>query len=232
VGLALPLYVDHQAFALADFVCGANRDGHHHTGVNWDRDVSVDAARVVDLRNVRPGDPAPGGQGELAFLRGIEVGHIFQLGRVYSEPMDAAVLDQSGRKVFPIMGCYGMGVTRLVAAIIEQNHDEAGIRWPEPVAPFAVHLLPLNYHKSEAVRAAADDLYGRLKELAVDVLLDDRDERPGVKFADADLLGVPHRVTIGERGLAAGEFEYLHRPSGSKETLPLDALLARLTGGS
>jgi prolyl-tRNA synthetase len=232
VGLDLPVYVDLQAFALADFVCGANRDDHHHTGVNWDRDAHIDPARVVDLRNVRPGDPAPDGQGEIAFLRGIEVGHIFQLGRVYSEPMEATVLDQSGRKIAPIMGCYGMGVTRLVAAIIEQNHDDAGIRWPEPVAPFAVHLLPLNYHKSEAVRAAADDLYGKLKELAVDVLLDDRDERPGVKFADADLIGVPHRVTIGERGLAAGQFEYLHRPTGKTETLPFDALLARLTGSS
>jgi prolyl-tRNA synthetase len=226
------MYVDVEAFALTDFVCGANRDGFHHTGVNWDRDVPVSADRVTDLRNVRAGDPAPDGQGALAFLRGIEVGHIFQLGRTYSEPLQASVLDQHGRSIVPIMGCYGMGVTRLVAAIIEQNHDDGGIRWPEPVAPFAVHLVPLNYHKSEAVRAAADDLYQRLKDLTVDVLLDDRDERPGVKFADADLIGIPHRVTIGERGLAAGEFEYLHRPSGSKETLPLDALLRRLAGSS
>ncbi|MEQ8485963.1 MAG: proline--tRNA ligase [Pseudomonadales bacterium] len=229
-GLTLPMYVDAEAFALADFVCGANRDGFHHTGVNWDRDVTVAADRIADLRNVRPGDRAPHGQGELAFMRGIEVGHIFQLGRVYSEPMQASVLDQNGRSVVPIMGCYGMGVTRLVAAIIEQNHDEVGIRWPEPVAPFAVHVVPLNYHKSEAVRAAADGLYQRLKDLNVDVLLDDRDERPGVKFADADLIGIPHRITVGERGLAAGELEYLHRPSGAKDALGVDAVIARVTG--
>jgi prolyl-tRNA synthetase len=232
VGLTLPMYVDAEAFALADFVCGANRDGFHHTGVNWDRDVTITADRVADLRNVRPGDRAPDGQGELAFLRGIEVGHIFQLGRVYSEPMQASVLDQNGRSVVPIMGCYGMGVTRLVAAIIEQNHDEVGIRWPEPVAPFAVHVVPLNYHKSEAVRAAADGLYQRLKDLNVDVLLDDRDERPGVKFADADLIGIPHRITVGERGLAAGELEYLHRPSGAKDELTADVAVARVTGAA
>ncbi len=228
VELALPCYVDREAFAVADFVCGANRDGFHHTGANWDRDVTVPEERVVDLRTVKAGDPAPDGQGTLEFLRGIEVGHIFQLGRVYSEPMAATVLDQDGRSVVPIMGCYGMGVTRLVAAVIEQNHDEVGIRWPEPIAPFQVHVVALNYHKSESVRAAADDLHERLTDARVEVLLDDRDERPGVKFADADLIGIPHRITVGERGLKAGVYEYLHRPSGAKESLTAEAVLERL----
>jgi len=160
--LAIPVYVDRDAAALADFVCGANVDGEHWTGANWGRDASLDAARIVDLRNVRPGDAAPDGQGELQFLRGIEVGHIFQLGRVYSEPLGATVLDQNGRGVVPLMGCYGMGVTRLVAAIIEQNHDAGGIVWPEPVAPFDVHVVALNYTKSAGVRAAADSLHDTL----------------------------------------------------------------------
>ncbi|HEX7036439.1 MAG TPA: proline--tRNA ligase [Pseudomonadales bacterium] len=229
VGLNVPLYVDREAFAVADFVCGANRDGHHHVGANWDVDVRVDPDRVVDMRNVKPGDPAPDGQGVLQFLRGIEVGHIFQLGSVYSEPMDATVLDQDGRSLAPIMGCYGIGITRLVAAVIEQNHDDVGIKWPEPIAPFHVHLVPLNYHKSEAVRRAADALYRRLQEANVEVLLDDRDERPGVKFADADLIGIPHRVTIGDRGLKDGVLEYHDRRTGETITEPEDAVLRRLT---
>jgi prolyl-tRNA synthetase len=197
--------------------------------VNWNVDVALDSQRVVDVRNVRPGDPAPDGRGVLQFLRGIEVGHIFQLGSVYSEPMGATVLDKDGNSVAPIMGCYGIGITRLVAAVIEQNHDEVGIKWPEPIAPFQVHVLPLNYHKSEAVRSAADELYRRLQEANVEVLLDDRDERPGVKFADADLIGIPHRVTIGDRGLEAGTLEYQHRRTGASLSEPFDALLARLT---
>ncbi len=229
VGLPLPVYVDREASALADFVCGANEDGKHHTGVNWDRDSSVAGEQVVDVRNVKPGDPAPNGQGELRFLRGIEVGHIFQLGSIYSEPLNATVLDAEGRSVAPIMGCYGIGVTRLVAAVIEQNHDEVGIKWPLPIAPFQVHVLPLNYHKSEAVRSAADDLYRKLEDRNVEVLLDDRDERPGIKFADADLMGIPHRVTIGERGLAAGMLEYLNRRTGETASEPMEALLERLT---
>jgi prolyl-tRNA synthetase len=230
VGLTLPLYVDREAFAVADFICGANQDGQHHAGVNWDRDVTVDAARVVDMRNVKAGDPAPDGQGVLKLLRGIEVGHIFQLGSIYSKPMGASVLDPDGRSVAPIMGCYGLGITRLVAAVIEQNHDEVGIKWPAPIAPFQVHVLALNYHKSEAVRDAADELYGRLEELKVEVLLDDRDERPGVKFADADLIGIPHRVTVGERGLKDGVLEYLNRHSGETFSESRDAIIARLSG--
>ena len=230
VSLPLPIFVDRHASAVADFVCGANVDGKHHVGVNWDADVTVDTERVVDVRRVKAGDPAPDGHGVLQFLRGIEVGHIFQLGSVYSAPMGATVLDRDGNSVAPIMGCYGIGITRLVAAVIEQNHDEVGIKWPAPIAPFHVHLLPLNYHKSEAVRAAADALYSRLQEADVEVLIDDRDERPGVKFADADLIGIPHRVTIGDRGLEDGVLEYLNRLTGEKLAEPVEALLARLTG--
>jgi prolyl-tRNA synthetase len=216
--------------AVADFVCGANRDGFHHRGANWEVDVTIPADRQVDIRTVKPGDPAPDGQGELAFLRGIEVGHIFQLGDIYSAAMDARVLDQNGASVAPIMGCYGIGVTRMVAAIIEQNHDEVGIKWPTPVAPFQVHLIALNYHKSEAVRTAADHMYRQLRENDVDVLLDDRDERPGSKFADADLIGIPHRVTIGDRGVKDDALEYRNRATGESVSAPEDALLRRLTG--
>lgn len=230
VGLAVPLYVDRDAAALADFACGANTDGVHLVGVNWTRDLPLDPAHVVDLRNVVPGDAAPGGQGELAFLRGIEVGHIFQLGRVYSEPLAARVLDQNGRSVVPLMGCYGMGVTRLVAAVIEQNHDAAGIAWPPPVAPFDVHVIALNYGKSAAVRDAADALHAALEARGLAVLLDDRDERPGVKFADADLIGIPERVTIGERGLADGTVEYRRRKDSESVAIALDTIAAHIAG--
>ena len=207
VGIAVPVFVDPEAAAVADFVCGANRDGHHLVGVNWGRDLPLEQSQVRDLRNVAAGDPAPNGQGELKFLKGIEVGHIFQLGDTYSRAMGATFLDQQGKTSVPIMGCYGMGVTRLVAAVIEQHHDDAGIRWPEALAPFEVHLLALNYGKSESVRKAADGLLAELSAAGIKVLLDDRNERPGVKFADADLLGLPKRVIIGERGLKQGQVE-------------------------
>ena len=211
VGLDLPVCVDPEARAVADFVCGANRDGWHYRGVNWERDLPIDHSRIADIRNVRPGDKAPDGQGELRFLRGIEVGHIFQLGTIYSKAMQADFLDREGKSSAPIMGCYGMGITRLVAAIIEQNHDERGICWPEPAAPFDVHIIALNYGKSEAVRRAADALLAQCAAAGIDALLDDRDERPGVKFAEADLLGIPHRITVGERGLKTGQVEYRTR---------------------
>ena len=215
----IPYLVDREAAALADFPCGANITGKHYVGANWGRDAALAPEQIVDARNVVEGDPAPDGQGELKFLRGIEAGHIFQLGDKYSASMSAGVLDQDGRTITPLMGCYGMGVTRLVAAIIEQNHDEQGIVWPEPLAPFAVHVLGLNYHKSVAVRDAADALYATLTDAGVSVLLDDRDERPGVKFADADLIGLPHRVVIGERGLKNGVVEYKRR-TGPDGTAP------------
>lgn len=229
VGLELPTYVDREAAALADFVCGANTEGFHYTGVNWERDVQLDGERIVDIRNVVAGDPAPGDQGTLQFVRGIEVGHIFELGRVYSEPMKASVLDPNGDSVTPIMGCYGMGVTRLVAAVIEQNHDEVGIIWPEPVAPFRVHIIALNYAKSEAVRQAADALYEACQSHNMEVLLDDRDERPGVKFAEADLVGIPHRITVGERGLKDQTVEYRRRQDSHSEAVPLDTIVDRLS---
>lgn len=231
VGLQAPLVVDPQAAAAADFICGANRDGYHYQGVNWGRDLPLADSQIQDLRNVVPGDPAPDGQGELRFLKGIEAGHIFQLGRTYSEAMQARVLDRDGKPLTPIMGCYGMGVTRLVAAVIEQHHDEGGILWPEPLAPFDVHVLALNYGKSTAVRTAADDLAAQLQEAGAAVLLDDRDERPGVKFADADLIGLPRRLVIGERGLKEGRVECRVGHGAKVEALRLEEALARLADG-
>ena len=230
VNLAIPFYVDEHAYAVADFCCGANDEGRHHINVNWDRDLAVAEDRVVDARNVVAGEPAPDGQGTLAFLRGIEVGHIFQLGRIYSEPMGANVLDQNGKPIVPIMGCYGMGVTRLVAAIIEQNHDEVGIKWPAPVAPFMVHIVALNYGKSEAVREAADTLYQTCLDQNMEVLLDDTDDRPGVKFADADLIGIPHRITVGDRALKEGNVEYKARSDDDALPVALNGVISHIAG--
>ena len=228
VGLSVPVIVDPQAAAAADFVCGANRDGHHYQGVNWGRDLPLADSQVQDLRNVAPGDPAPDGQGELRFLKGIEAGHIFQLGRTYSEAMQAKVLDRDGRPVTPIMGCYGMGVTRLVAAVIEQHHNDKGILWPEPIAPFDAHILALNHTKSAAVREAAEDLATQLQAAGLAVLLDDRDERPGVKFADADLIGLPRRLVIGDRGLREGRIECRAGQGAKVEALAPHEAVARL----
>ncbi len=207
----IPFYVDASAASVADFVCGANEDGVHFRGVNWQRDVALLPEQIVDVRKVVEGDSAPDGDGKIKFLRGIEVGHIFQLDRSYSIPMQASVLDREGNNQVPIMGCYGMGVTRLVAAVIEQNHDEKGIIWPEPLAPFQLHIIALNPQKSEAVREAADTLYQQANDKGLEVLLDDRAERPGVKFAEADLIGIPHRVVVGDRGLKSGVVEYRKR---------------------
>lgn len=223
IELGMPTFVDPAAAAVSDFVCGANTDDYHFTGANWQRDATATA--IVDMRNVEPGDTAPDGQGQLQFLRGIEVGHIFQLGTLYSAPMQAEVLGPDGTGIVPIMGCYGMGVTRLVAAIIEQNHDELGIHWPAPVAPFSLHLLALNYGKSDSVRAAADRLYEQALALNIDVLFDDRDDRPGAKFADADLIGIPYRIVVGDRGLKDGNVEYKNRGDAKAENQPLDSVL-------
>jgi prolyl-tRNA synthetase len=216
---------------VTDFSCGANIDGFHHINVNWDRDVSVPGERVVDVRNVTAGEPAPDGQGELRFLKGIEAGHIFQLGDTYSKAMGASVLDKNGRSVTPIMGCYGMGVTRLVAAIIEQKHDEVGIIWPVPVAPFQVHIVALNYVKSTQVSDAADSLHQLCVDAGVEVLLDDRDERPGVKFADADLIGIPRRIVVGDRALKDGNVEYRERRESETQLVALDAVAAKIGAG-
>jgi prolyl-tRNA synthetase len=219
VALPVPVIADRSAAAMADFACGANRRDAHLTGVNWGRDLPEPA--VADLRNVVEGDPSPGGRGRLSIARGIEVGHIFQLGRKYSEAMGATVLDDAGRTIVMTMGCYGIGVTRIVAAAIEQNHDERGIAWPAPLAPFDVVLVGLNWEKSAAVRDTAERLYRELADTGVEVLLDDRDARPGVKFADAELCGVPHRVVVSDRGIAAGRLEYRHRRAADNEEFAL-----------
>ena len=225
-GLSCPVYADHAALALADFVCGANRVDMHLTGVNWGRDLPEPTP--ADLRNVVPGDPSPGGDGQLTLRRGIEVGHIFQLGRKYSEAMQASVLDEAGKPVTMYMGCYGIGVTRIVAAAVEQNNDAAGICWPEPLAPFSVVVVPLNAGKSPRVAAAAEQLYADLQAIGLEVLLDDRDARPGVKFADAELLGIPHRIVVSDRGLDAGRLEYRHRRASANEDWPADEVVERV----
>jgi prolyl-tRNA synthetase len=209
IGFAGTIFVDHAAAHLADFVCGANEKDMHFRGANWGRDLPEPGS--VDIRNVQAGDPSPSGRGTLQIARGIEVGHIFQLGQLYSEAMHASVLDEQGKAVTLYMGCYGIGVTRVVAAAIEQNHDANGIRWPEAIAPFQVILVPINYQKSAQVQETTDALYEQFNAAGIDVLLDDRDARPGVKFADSELMGIPHRIVIGERGLAAGNLEYRHR---------------------
>ncbi len=223
IGFKGTLYVDHSAAALTDFVCGANEKDVHYRGANWGRDVPDPES--VDLRNVVVGDPSPSGRGTLKIARGIEVGHIFQLGQLYSKAMGATVLDEQGKAVPMFMGCYGIGMTRVVAAAIEQNHDANGIIWPEALAPFQVVLVPINYQKSTAVQTAADALYRDFNAAGIDVLLDDRDARPGVKFADSELLGIPHRLVIGDRSLNAGKLEYRHRrASESQEIAVADAV--------
>ncbi|MCP5194158.1 MAG: proline--tRNA ligase [Pseudomonadales bacterium] len=230
VGLKLPLVVDRSAACLADFSCGANRDGFHLTGANWERDCPL--GRVEDLRKVEEGDPSPDGNGTLQIKRGIEVGHIFQLGTKYSEAMSARVLDETGRNVTMIMGCYGIGVSRIVAAAIEQNHDDSGIIWPASMAPFQLAIVPLNMHKSPEVAVCAEELYRTLTDAGVDVLLDDRNERPGVKFADMELIGIPHRIVVGDRALAENNLEYKGRRDAESQLVArgeiLDFLRARM----
>jgi prolyl-tRNA synthetase len=223
IGLDIPVYYDHATKTMADFVCGANETDMHLTGVNFGRDI--DSPATVDLRNVVEGDPTPGGKGKLSIARGIEVGHIFQLGTSYSKAMNASIQDKDGNDATMLMGCYGIGVTRIVGAAIEQNHDERGIIWPEPIAPFDVVLIPINMHRSDELREAAEALYAELTGIGLDVLFDDRDARPGVKFADAELIGIPHRLVISDRGLQAGELEYRHRRDAESRVLKRDAAL-------
>jgi prolyl-tRNA synthetase len=218
VGFKGKIYVDHAAAHLADFVCGANEKDMHYRGVNWGRDLPDQPS--VDIRNVQEGDPSPTGRGTLKIARGIEVGHIFQLGQLYSAAMNASVLDEQGKAATMFMGCYGIGVTRVVAAAIEQNHDANGILWPAAIAPFQVVLVPINYQKSAKVQETADALYRDFNAAGIDVLLDDRDARPGVKFADSELLGIPHRIVIGERSLAAGNLEYRNRRETESTEIP------------
>ena len=226
VGANVPVIADGLAAALSDFVCGANRDGVHLTGVNWGRDVPEPV--VADLRNAVHGDPSPDGSGTLTIRRGIEVGHIFQLGDKYSQSMGAVVLDDEGRAVNLVMGCYGIGVTRVVAAAIEQNHDEKGIVWPTAIAPFHAALLPMNMHKSVRLQEAAEKLYADLTAAGVEVLFDDRRVRPGVMFADSELMGVPHRIVIGDRGLDSGTVEYRHRRDAKSVDVTLDDIVPHM----
>lgn len=219
VNINIPVIVDHSALHVADFVCGANEDGKHLTGVNWGRDLAEPLG--VDIRNVVKGEPAPDGSGELDIARGIEVGHIFQLGKKYSTTMKATCLDKNGDAQTLIMGCYGMGVSRILAAAIEQNHDDNGIIWPDAIAPFQVSLVPINMHKSQRLRDAVMGLYNELQDAGIEVLLDDRKERPGVMFSDAELIGIPHRLTFGERGLDAGTIEYRSRTGSENSELSL-----------
>ena len=226
MGLKVPFIVDRAAVALTDFSSGANEDGYHYTGVNWGRDLPEPV--VADIRNVVEGDPSPTGQGTLKIQRGIEVGHIFQLGTTYSEPMQATMLDENGKADVMHMGCYGIGITRIVAAAIEQNHDDKGIIWPLSIAPFEVAINPIHMHKSADVEAAARQLYEELLDAGIDVLFDDRQARPGVMFAEMELLGIPHRLVVSDKGLAKGELEYKGRSDETAEQISRDNVVAFL----
>lgn len=223
VNCPIPYIVDRTVANMADFGAGANQDDHHYFGINWVRDLPE--GRVADLRNVVIGDPSPDGQGTLDIARGIEVGHVFQLGKKYSQAMNATVLNEQGKSEIMFMGCYGIGVSRIVAAAIEQNHDEAGIVWPTAMAPFSVVIAPLNMHKMPEVAAKAEELYKQLQAQGVEVLLDDRNMRPGAMFADQELLGIPHRIVVSERGLQAGELEYKARLGGEAEKVAMSEIL-------
>jgi len=233
VGLGIPVIADHAAAQLSDFVCGANQGDKHLTGVNWGRDLPE--PRAADLRQVVAGDPCPleeaigDPEGRLSIRRGIEVGHVFQLGTKYSESMKATCLDENGKPVTMPMGCYGIGVTRVVAAAIEQGNDDNGIIWPEAIAPFSLAIIPIGYHQSAKVAEVADRLYVQLQEAGYEPLLYDKAGRPGVLFAEADLIGIPHRVVVGERGIAKGVVEYKHRAAETAEEIPQQALLDRLS---
>ncbi len=217
VNMPIPVVIDRTVAAMNDFAAGANIDGKHYFGINWDRDVAT--PEIADIRNVVAGDPSPDGQGTLLIKRGIEVGHIFQLGTKYSEALKASVQGEDGRNQILTMGCYGIGVTRVVAAAIEQNYDERGIVWPDAIAPFQVAILPMNMHKSFRVQELAEKLYSELRAQGIEVLLDDRKERPGVMFADMELIGIPHTIVLGDRNLDNDDIEYKYRRNGEKQLI-------------
>ncbi|UJF21221.1 proline--tRNA ligase [Shewanella sp. OMA3-2] len=227
VGLSIPIIIDHSVAVLSDFAAGANQDGKHLFGINWERDLPL--ATASDIRNVVEGEATPDGQGTYAMARGIEVGHIFQLGTNYSKSMNATVLDENGKAQVLLMGCYGVGVSRIVAAAIEQNHDDRGIIWPESIAPFQVGILPMNMHKSHRVADMAEKLYADLQAAGIEVLMDDRKERPGVMFADMELIGLPHVIVIGDRNIDEGVFEYKNRRTGEKQNIPFDQIMTFLS---
>jgi len=226
IGLDILTVVDRSAAHLSDFCCGANKTGFHLTGVNWERDVALNT--IADLRNVVEGDASPDGKGSLVIKRGIEVGHIFKLGDKYSSAMNASVLDENGKAKIMEMGCYGIGVSRIVASAIEQNNDDNGIIWPQTMAPFDLALVPLNMHKSEAVAEKTEELYEALKAKGIDVLMDDRNERPGFKFADMELIGIPHRVVISDRGLKNGTLEYKGRSDAENQEFSVESAVEEI----
>lgn len=221
--LTIPCVVDRSVATMSDFAAGANIDDKHYININWERDLATPL--IADIRNVKEGDPSPCGQGTLQIKRGIEVGHVFQLGTKYSEAMNATVLNENGKATVMEMGCYGIGITRVVAAAIEQNYDDNGIIWPASLAPFQIALIPLNYDKSEKVREVSDQIYADLKAVGIDVLMDDRKERPGVKFADMELMGLPHRLVISERGIDAGAYEYKGRCDSDKQDVAAEGIV-------
>jgi len=223
VKLKIPYLVDRSVAVMSDFSAGANIDGKHYFGINWERDLAL--GDVVDIRNVVEGDASPDGKGTLSIKRGIEVGHIFQLGKKYSEALKATVLDEQGKATVMTMGCYGIGVSRVVAAAIEQNHDDKGIIWPDSIAPFQVVIIPMNMHKSDTLKPVAEKLYQDLKDSNIDVLFDDRKGRAGIMFADMELIGIPHRIVIGDRGLEKGMVEYKGRRDSDNTDIPLDDIV-------
>ena len=228
INMPLPIIADSEVALMSDFGAGANIDDQHYFGINWGRDAAE--PEIADLRNVVEGDASPDGRGTLEIKRGIEVGHIFQLGTKYSKAMGANVLDEQGKARTLEMGCYGIGITRIVAAAIEQNHDDRGIIWPDSIAPFQVAIVAIGYIKSDSVKKHADALYQSLSAAGIDVLLDDRKERPGVMFADMELIGIPHRLTVGDRALERGVIEYANRTSGEKQDLEIDSVLEFIDG--
>lgn len=223
VSLSIPCIVDRSVAIMSDFSAGANIDGKHYFGINWERDLKL--PQVADIRNVVEGDPSPDGKGTLSIKRGIEVGHIFQLGTKYSEALNATVLNEQGKATVMTMGCYGIGVSRVVASAIEQNHDDKGIIWPESIAPFQVVIIPMNMHKSDVLKPIAEKLYNDLKEQNIDVLFDDRKERAGIMFADMELIGIPHRIVLGDRGLEKGMVEYKGRRDADNTDVELDNII-------
>lgn len=227
IGLDMTVLVDRSAAATANFICGANKDGYHLKNANWD---SRDELEIVDIRNIEMGDPSPCGRGSIQIKRGIEVGHIFQLGTKYSEAMNARVLDENGKEATMIMGCYGIGITRIVAAAIEQNNDDKGIIWPQSIAPFQIALVPINMHKSPAVAEACESLYSQLTDAGYEVIyMDEPKARLGGMLADIELMGIPHRLVVGDRGLESGMIEYRSRRSDENQDIPRDQLLAFLS---
>ncbi|WP_423908760.1 proline--tRNA ligase [Candidatus Spongiihabitans sp.] len=227
VNLPIAFIADHSVAAMSDFAAGANIEDKHYFGINWGRDVSP--GMVADIRNIVEGDPSPDGKGTLTIARGVEVGHIFQLGTKYSNAMGATVVDEAGKAVEMAMGCYGIGVTRVIAAAIEQNHDDQGIIWPDSIAPFDIALVPIGMRKSASVKDKVEEIYSQLENAGFDVLLDDRNERPGVMFADMELIGIPHRLVVGERSLERGVVEYHHRATGTEKEFALGTLIKALS---